>query len=117
MEKNKMEKKNQTGITLVAVVVTIVVLLILAGGSINLVIGQNGLINRAKEAVKKTQEAIRNEEKEMSIANEFINKAKLKWIQTGVKITENNENGENITLHVGDKICVENKKHESKIHS
>ena len=99
-----MEKKNQTGITLVAVVVTIVVLLILAGVSINLVIGQNGLINRAKEAVKKTQEAIRNEEKEMSIANEFINKAKLKWIQTGVKITENNENGENITLHVGDKI-------------
>lgn len=41
-------KHNNSGITLVALVVTIVVLLILAGVSINLVIGQNGLIARAK---------------------------------------------------------------------
>ena len=36
---------------------TIVVLLILAGVSINLVVGQNGLITRAKEAQKRTEEA------------------------------------------------------------
>ena len=41
---------NKKGITLVALVVTIVVLLILAGVSINLVLGQNGLITNAKEA-------------------------------------------------------------------
>ena len=45
------------GITLVALVVTIVVLLILAGVSINLVLGQNGLIARAKEVREKTEEA------------------------------------------------------------
>ena len=40
-------RKNK-GITLVALVVTIVVLLILAAVSINLVLGQNGLIANAK---------------------------------------------------------------------
>ena len=42
--------KGEKGITLVALVVTIVVLLILAGVSISLVIGQNGMITKAKEA-------------------------------------------------------------------
>lgn len=43
--------KNQTkGITLVALVVTIVVLLILAGISVNYAIGQNGIITKAKQA-------------------------------------------------------------------
>ena len=44
-------KKNK-GITLVALVVTIVVLLILAGVSINLVLGNNGIIAKAKDAEK-----------------------------------------------------------------
>ena len=39
---------NKKGITLVALVVTIVVLLILAGVSINLVLGQNGLITQTQ---------------------------------------------------------------------
>ena len=60
------------GITLVALVVTIVVLLILAGVSINLVIGQNGLINRAKEAARKTQEAAEGEQKEFDTATDYI---------------------------------------------
>ena len=51
----------EKGITLVALVVTIVVLLILAGVSINLVVGQNGLINRAKEAAQKTKNATESE--------------------------------------------------------
>ncbi len=43
-------KENKKGITLVALVVTIVVLLILAGVSLNLLIGNNGIITRAKQA-------------------------------------------------------------------
>lgn len=46
--------KTKKGITLVALVVTIVVLLILAGISVNLVLGNDGLIERAKEAREKT---------------------------------------------------------------
>ena len=62
-----MKKKmtGQKGITLVALVVTIVVLLILAGVTINLVIGQNGLINRAKEAAQKTKDAAAAENSQM----------------------------------------------------
>ena len=39
--------KEKRGITLVALVVTIVVLLILAGVSLNLVLGNNGIITKA----------------------------------------------------------------------
>ena len=54
--------KNNKGITLVALVVTIVVLLILAGVSINSVLGENGIITKAKDAAEKTAAA---QEKEM----------------------------------------------------
>jgi hypothetical protein len=53
--------KNKKGITLVALVVTIVVLLILAGVSINLVLGNNGIIVKAREAQKKSAEASQND--------------------------------------------------------
>ena len=53
-------KKNK-GITLVALVVTIVVLLILAGVSINLVLGNNGIIAKAKEAQRESAEASQND--------------------------------------------------------
>lgn len=53
--------KKENGITLVALVVTIVVLLILAGVSISLVLGNNGLINKTKEAKNATANATQNE--------------------------------------------------------
>ena len=42
--------KNNKGITLIALVVTIIVLLILAGVSIAMLSGQNGILNRASQA-------------------------------------------------------------------
>ncbi len=42
--------KGQKGITLVALVVTIIVLIILAGVSIALVLGDNGIVQKAKDA-------------------------------------------------------------------
>ena len=41
--------RNNKGITLIAMVVTIIVLIVLAGVTINLVIGENGIITKAKE--------------------------------------------------------------------
>ena len=58
--------KNKKGITLVALVVTIVVLLILAGVSINLVLGNNGIIAKAKDAETKSAEASENDLKGMN---------------------------------------------------
>ena len=61
-----MKTKEMKGITLVALVVTIVVLLILAGVSINLVLGNNGIIAKAKEAETKSAEASQNDLKGMN---------------------------------------------------
>ncbi len=47
--------KQRKGITLIALVVTIIVLLILAGISITMITGQNGILNRAQEAKNKTE--------------------------------------------------------------
>ena len=54
--------KNKKGITLVALVVTIVVLLILAGVSINTVLGDDGIIEKAKEKAEATKQASAEEE-------------------------------------------------------
>ena len=59
-------KKSNQGITLVALVVTIVVLLILAGVSISLVIGQNGIVTKAQEAKEKTINDQINTEKQLN---------------------------------------------------
>ena len=62
----------EKGITLIALVVTIVVLLILAGVSINLVIGDNGVIARAKEARNKTLEDQENTQEGMNYLEDEI---------------------------------------------
>lgn len=45
--------KKENGITIIALIVTIVVLLILAGVSISLIINRNGIISKAEVAKKK----------------------------------------------------------------
>ena len=55
-------KKSNTGITLITLVITIVVLSILAGVSINTVVGDNGIIQKAKEAAETTRRASAEEE-------------------------------------------------------
>ena len=54
---------NQTGITLIALVVTIVVLLILAGVSLNAIFSENGIIKRAQDAQNKMDQAAENDQK------------------------------------------------------
>lgn len=51
----KEKESKERGITLIALVVTIVVLLILAGASISMLTGENGIINQAKESKEKTE--------------------------------------------------------------
>ena len=60
MLKNK-EVERTKGITLVALVVTIIVLLILAGVAISLTLGEDGIFKRAEEAADKYKEAAGNE--------------------------------------------------------
>ena len=60
--KNKRILKER-GITLIALVVTIVVLLILAGVSLNAIFSENGIIKRAKDAQNKMDQAAENDQK------------------------------------------------------
>ena len=54
--------KKQKGITLIALVITIIVLIILAGVSISLVLGENGIVSKAKKAKENTELAKVEEE-------------------------------------------------------
>ena len=56
--KNKRNYLKENGITLIALVVTIVVLLILAGVSVNALFGNSGIIEKAKEAQNKMKEKL-----------------------------------------------------------
>ena len=51
----KQKLKNEEGITLVALVITIIVLLILAGVTLSMVMGESGIFGKANSAKEKTQ--------------------------------------------------------------
>ena len=65
--------KNNKAITLIALVVTVIVLLILAGISISMLTGQNGILNRAHEAKEKTKIANQDEQRKLAQAEALMN--------------------------------------------
>ncbi len=67
--KNKLKAKNR-GITLIALIITIIILLILAGVTINLTIGENGIFKAAKNAGKNYMEA---QDRELAEIANFTN--------------------------------------------
>ena len=69
----KQKFKENKGITLIALVVTIIVLLILAGISIAMLTGQNGILNRATEAKNTTGTAQVDEQVKLSVAEALSN--------------------------------------------
>ena len=60
------------GITLIALVVTIVILLILSGITINLVFSENGIIAKAREAAERTNQSSINEQSELNEINDYM---------------------------------------------
>lgn len=66
------KNKSVNGITLIALVVTIVVLLILAGVSLNALFGNNGIIQKAQDAQNKMDEATQNDLDAINGLNEWI---------------------------------------------
>ena len=64
--------KNNKAITLIALVVTIIVLIILAGVSISLVLGDNGIIEKAKEAKQNTEHAKIEEEMQVNETVDYL---------------------------------------------
>lgn len=65
--------KNQKGITLIALVITIIVLLILAGVTIAMLTGENGILNKATTAVNNTTDAELKEAVRLAVATNITN--------------------------------------------
>lgn len=79
-----MMRREEKGITLVSLIITIIILLILAGVSISMIAGGNGIFNRAKEARTTTEYKAAEEKVKLAIAgaksdgNEFtVDKLKI----------------------------------------
>ena len=75
LKKEKNQKKNQNGITLIALVITTIVLLILAGVTISTLSGPNGILTQAQAAKEETEKSQTEElekiqEMEMLVASE-----------------------------------------------
>ena len=76
----KSKEKYNNGITLIALIITIIILLILAGVSVNALFGNSGIIQKAQNAQNKMNKATENDQKEI---NELNN-----WIENHVNGTE-----------------------------
>lgn len=104
----KMNKKsarrnysNQAGITLIALVVTIVVLLILAGVTINAVFSDRGIIKKAQDAQNKANESIQKDMEQINALENWLNE------NTG---ESNNDKEVNISTLVGKGAVTKNTK-------
>ena len=62
------------GITLIALIITIIVLLILAGVSIAMLTGENGILTQAKKAKEETKEVAIEEENRITDYEDYISK-------------------------------------------
>ena len=71
--------RRNKGISLIALVVTIIVLLILAGISTSMLTGQNGILNRAAEAKEKTETASKDEQRKLAQTEALMNTKKTTY--------------------------------------
>lgn len=97
----QIRNKKERGITLIALVVTIIVLIILAGVSINLIFGNFGVVTKAKEAKNKMEAAQYEEELKMCVlelqADEATNGTEFSMETIRKKLVEKVKKVENTT--------------------
>jgi hypothetical protein len=83
----KIYSKSDRAITLIALIVTIIVLLILAGVTINSVVGTDGVIKKSKIAVNEYKKKSEEEEKSIkdlvNIIDENVNETQEKYLKSG----------------------------------
>ena len=89
----KVIEKHEKGITLIALVITIIVLLILAGVSIATLTGPNGLLTRANDAKTETGKAGAKEKVQVEVAASYDNSGNL----SKELLNKNLENVEGLT--------------------
>lgn len=89
IHRDNMKNKKDNGITLIALVITIIVLLILAGVTIATLTGENGILTRGTDAKEQTEIASVREQAQLDITN---------WV------ADEMENGEDATVNTPEKV-------------
>lgn len=74
MKKSYENARNNLGITLVALVITVIVLLLLAGTTLNMILGENGLLKKAEDSKNVHIAGEKNDIEFMNNAYEYMNK-------------------------------------------
>ena len=115
----KDKKIHEKGITLIALVVTIIILLILVGVTISQISGENGLIKKAKEAVERFKNTSEEEQIQLETIDQYIsdfevigeNKALVSIKEKGLEVTTDAEHNQIIVkvTVIGESIGVEYK--------
>ena len=96
---SKKESLQEKGITLIALVVTIIILLILAGVTLNIALSDNGLFNKTKEAAEKYKQEQSNEEEMIrQIATQMYSE------YVGAKVSGYNPSDTNNSCDIGTSI-------------
>ena len=99
--------RNKRGITLIALVVTIIVLLILAGVTIATLTGENGILTKAQEAKEKTDKAQKDEENTLNDYELYIKEATGETVYRLNDLPKEMENPPTIEM-VGESSTLEN---------
>ena len=68
-----MKARNERGITLVALVITVVIMIILAAVTINVTLGDNGIVEQTREAASATINSTTYEQQQIANLTEQIN--------------------------------------------
>ena len=102
------------GITLISLVVTIIILIILSAVTINLVLGENGIINLAKNAKEQTEKQIARETLEITLLSASQEKAtneeynENEWLNSYITL----QNKEHEIVIIGDLVNIDGWKFE-----
>ena len=84
--------KKQEGITLISLIITIIIMLILAGVALSMVTGDGSVVEQAISAVDKTENAQHNEEAQIEEATDFVLSKTGQMTKVGAGEYTGNEN-------------------------
>lgn len=95
-----MTNKNK-GITLIALIVTIIILLIISGIGIAMITGDNGILNKVSTAKKESDQSSEVENNRLGQYNEYVDNYTTRGITTGTAL----KTGEMIFAYGNPRIC------------
>ncbi len=107
LKNKKKQELKEKGITLIALVVTIIILLILAGTTVAFTLGNQGIITKAKQAEEKYKEAQEQEEEKLNFLHEEIeNGGKRENPLANLIGQESKNENQDVTDAYGNKITI-----------